>query len=113
MSKMKQFYNIKQVKTTKSQNISQFCITTVTSTKAPRCVTDVAKPRLKALCLSTTPNIIFGATVKDTLSKADDIFNFQCPQSKTTKKHLQKTTFGATGHSLSTRKHFQSCQVDC
>ena len=50
------------------------------------CVTDVAKPRLKALCLSTTPNIIFGATVKDTLSKADDIFNFQCSQSKTTKK---------------------------
>ena len=54
------------------------------------CVTDVAKPRLKALCLSTTPNIIFGATVKDTLSKADDIFNFQCPQSKTTKKHSQR-----------------------
>ena len=54
------------------------------------CVTDVAKPRLKALCLSTTPNIIFGATVKDTLSKADDIFNFQCSQSKTTKKHSQR-----------------------
>ena len=87
---MTQCDKIKHVKTTKSQNISQFCITTVTSTKAPRCVTDVAKPRLKALCLSTTPNIIFGATVKDTLSKADDIFNFQCPQSKTTKKHSQR-----------------------
>ena len=71
-------------------------------------------PRLKALCLSTTPNIIFEATVKDTWSKADDIFNFQCSQSKTTKKpSIPKTTFGATGHSLSTRKHFQSCQVDC
>ena len=52
------------------------------------CVTDVAKPRLKALCQSTTPNIIFGATVKDTKRMTFSIFNV--PKAKPPKKHSQR-----------------------
>ena len=54
------------------------------------CVTDVAKPRLKALCQSTTPNIIFGATVKDTKRMTFSIFNVPKakPPKNTPKDHI-------------------------